>query len=55
MRRSPIMAFWLPFLVFGANAIATRSSESEVDGKMLLQKIAADVIPLTQVTKVLCR
>jgi mono/diheme cytochrome c family protein len=38
MRRSPIMAFWLSFLVFGANAIATRSSESEVDGKMLLQK-----------------
>jgi cytochrome c len=33
-----ILAFWLSFLIFGANAIATRSSESEVDGKMLLQR-----------------
>jgi mono/diheme cytochrome c family protein len=33
-----ILAFWLSFLIFEANAIATRSSESEVDGKMLLQR-----------------
>jgi len=40
MRRTPglRLAFWLSFLIFGANAIATHSSESEVDGKMLLQK-----------------
>jgi cytochrome c553 len=40
MRRSPslTLAFWLSFLISGATAIATRSSESAVDGKMLLQK-----------------
>jgi cytochrome c len=40
MRRAPglISAIWLSFLIFGATAVATRSSESAVDGKMLLQK-----------------
>jgi mono/diheme cytochrome c family protein len=40
MRRSPglRLACWLSFLIFGATAIATPSYESEVDGKMLLQK-----------------
>jgi mono/diheme cytochrome c family protein len=40
MRHSPslVLAFWLSFLMSGATAIESRSSESEVDGKMLLQK-----------------
>ena len=40
MRRSPglRLACWLSFFKFGATAIATPSYESEVDGKMLLQK-----------------
>ena len=38
MRRSPGLRLACSLSLFGANAIATHSSESEVDGKMLLQK-----------------